>query len=159
MNEMTDEDLDRLLTGHFRGCLDGQVGRAAAAFRHERRQAPARRVGLWLSIAGAAVAAGVAVVFGAFNTRQPAPTVAQDPQPEVTPLKQFATADEPPPMVQSTTWSGVMDDGLGLVDDRPVRRLRRKVVEEVEWYDAKSNAVVKTIQPRQQVFLIDMKTD
>ena len=52
-----------------------------------------------------------------------------------------------------------MDDGPTLVDDRPVRQLRRKVVEETEWYDAESNALIKTTQPRQQVFLIDMKTD
>jgi hypothetical protein len=67
--------------------------------------------------------------------------------------------DDVPPMLQTATWSKVMDDGLGLVNDRPVRRLRRKVVEEVEWYDANSKAVVKCTQPEQQLFLIDMKTD
>ena len=62
-------------------------------------------------------------------------------------------------MVQSATWSRVKDDGMTVLDDRPVRRLRRSIVEEVEWYDAKDRAMVKTTMPRQQIILIDAPAD
>ncbi|MDB5319458.1 MAG: hypothetical protein JWN40_1089, partial [Phycisphaerales bacterium] len=64
-----------------------------------------------------------------------------------------------PPMVQSATWSPVKDDGLTVVDDQPVRQWRRQIVEEVEWYDAKDGAMVRTRMPRQQIILIGVRTD
>ena len=152
MNEMSEREIDELLKRHLGACLDGQLGRAAAAFAREAHRPAPRRVGPWLSGA-AAVAAGIAVAWFTVVSRTPkAPDAPEVPNVVV-------VDDSSPPMLQSAAWSKVMDDGCSLYDDRPVRRLRRKVVEEVEWYDAKAGAVVRTTQPRQQVYLIGMKTD
>ncbi|MDB5321718.1 MAG: hypothetical protein JWN40_3349, partial [Phycisphaerales bacterium] len=43
MNEKSEHDLDELLGRHLGACLDGQLGRAAAAFRAERALRSARR--------------------------------------------------------------------------------------------------------------------
>ena len=63
------------------------------------------------------------------------------------------------PVLQAATWSRMMDDGAAVVDGQPVRQLRRKVVEEIEWYDAADGAVVRQTVPQQQIFLIGMQTD
>ena len=76
------------------------------------------------------------------------------------PIVELPLTDESvPPMVQSASWSKMMDDGTTLVDARPMRKMRRKIVEEVEWYDARDGAMVKTTIPRQQIFMIEIKTD
>jgi hypothetical protein len=153
-SEMTDQEIERLLGEHLGACLDGQLGRAAAAFRSEAHRAPRpwRRIGLWLSGA-ATMAAGFTL---AWHMTHPA-AVNQIVGP--TPPQIAAAVDDAPPMMQVATWSKVKDDGYALVNDRPVRRMSRKVVEEVEWYDAQSNALIKCTQPQKQVFFIDMKTD
>lgn len=155
MNELSDPEIEDLLARHLGACLDGQLGRATAAFRRERLQhRPRRRIGRWLSGA-AMLAAGFSIAWFLVH-----PHTSRTGSP-VTPnqTKVALRTDTTPPTLQTATWSKVMDDGPTLVDDRPVRQLRRKVVEETEWYDAESNALIKTTQPRQQVFLIDMKTD
>ena len=152
-SEMTDQEIERLLGEHLGACLDGQLGRAGAAFRDEIGRAPRpwRRIGLWLS-GVATMAAGFTLAWVVTHPRAANTTIAVDP-PAMIPVT------DAPPMVQVATWSKVKDDGLAMVNDRPVRRLSRKVVEEVEWYDAESNAMVKCTQPQKQVFFIDMKTD
>ena len=155
MNELSDREIEELLARHYGACLDGQLGRAAAAFDREAPRRPRwgrGRIVRWLSGA-ATMAAGFSIAWVVTHPRPVNHPVGPD-----SPLG-GVTDDVAPPMLQSATWSKVMDDGMRVIDDRPVRRLRRKVVEEVEWYDASCNAVVKTTQPRQEVFLIDMKTD
>ncbi|HEY7115298.1 MAG TPA: hypothetical protein VH475_01860 [Tepidisphaeraceae bacterium] len=148
-DEQLDQDLiDELLDRHFRACLDGQRGRAMAAFRKEIVK-PRRHGRMWLS-AGTAVAAGLLLAFAVFWHRPTNPPVVIVPD---------STPEQPIPVVQTATWSGMIDGGTAVVDDQPVRQFRRKVVEQVEWYDAKDNAVVRTTLPRQQIFLIGMQTD
>ena len=155
MNELSDQEIEDLFARHLGACLDGQLGRATAAFRRERlQQRPRRRIGLWLSGA-ATLAAGFSIAWFLVHSHTSGDRTTVTPNHDPSPV----VMDTTPPTLQSATWSKVMDDGPTLVDDRPVRQLRRKVVEETEWYDAKSNAVIKTTQPRQQVFLIDMKAD
>jgi len=76
-------------------------------------------------------------------------------------INDAATPVEDPvtPVVQSATWSRMVDDGAAVVDGQPVRQLRRKLVEEIEWYDAADGAVVRQTVPQQQIFLIGMQTD
>jgi hypothetical protein len=152
MNDKSDQDLDELLSRHFESCLDGQRGRAAAAFRHE--MALRTRWRAWTA-AGAALAACLAVAW-AFYGHRPVP------KSEIAKVMPLPTAiDEPAvtPVVQSATWSRMFDDGAAVVDGQPVRQLRRKVVEEIEWYDAADGAVVRQTVPQQQIFLIGMQTD
>jgi hypothetical protein len=152
MTDKLDEDLlDDLLGAHLRSSLDGQLGRAAAAF--EREVAARRRLRLW-ACAGAALAACLTVAWLTMGPRPAAPTLVKQTNP------QPAHGDEPvTPVLQAATWSRMIDDGAAVVDGRPVRQLRRNVVEEVEWYDARDGAVVRTTVPQQQIFYIGMPTD
>jgi len=149
MSDGHERDLDELLSRHLHASLDRQLGRASAAFATHQL----RRRRLWMALSAAAMAAGVAVAWIVVGGRlTPHPTTPDKPD-----LVIQDTA--PPPMVQSATWSRVKDDGMTVLDDRPVRRLRRSIVEEVEWYDAKDRAMVKTTLPRQQIILIDAPAD
>src|SRR5207237_1534436 len=105
---------------------------------------------LWLS-AGAAVAAGIALtwmLFGQHFLHKSAP------QPN-----QIVENSFEPPMLRTATWSGMMDDGTEVVDNQPMRRMKRKVVEQVEWYDPKDRAMVRTTMPKQEIYLIGLETN
>lgn len=166
MNEKFDHDLDVLLKRHLESRLRGQLGRATEAFRRECAGRPRRGwVWRWASAAGS-LAACVAVVWSVAAYRASRPTgtegvkvaVVNDAS-VVAPVAAAVAPEEPIPVLESATWSPVVDEGLGLVDNQPVRKLRRDVVEEVEWFDPRHKAVVRTTTPKQQIFLIDVKTD
>jgi hypothetical protein len=156
MKDKSDHDLDELLKGHLAACLDGQLGRSALAFRAQ--QSPRRLLGRRGLLAGAALAAGlvIAAMTWALLARQGTNGHRISPPHEVVMGSKIDTA---PPMVQSTTWSPVTDDGLAVVDDQPVRRLRRQIVDQVEWYDARDGAMVTRRMPREQLILIGVQTD
>jgi hypothetical protein len=152
MNERLDHDLDEMLSRHLHGCLDGQMGRAVEAF--EQELSPRWR---WrLGGGGVAVAAGLAVamIVIANHGVTPKKIVRDDSLSPIQPV-----AEVTPPMLESAVWSKMTDDGTTLVDDRPMRQMRRKVVKETEWYDAKNGATVRTTQPQQQIYLIELKTN
>jgi hypothetical protein len=151
MNDRLEQDLDEMLSRHLHACLDGQLGRAALALRHELSPRPRWR--LWTA-AATAIAAGLAVAIIVIAHRTPLPKIVKDPTEVSPPIVEAAV-----PVVQSATWSKLTDDGTTLVDDRPMRRMRRKVVNEVEWYDAKNGATIRTTQPQQQIYLIELKTN
>jgi hypothetical protein len=152
MSDKLDQDLDELLSRHLHACLDGQLGRASAALAEEL--APRWRWRLWLA-AGTAVAAGltVAILMLTHNNRR-SPVFVTPINPESPAIAQVV-----PPMVQSASWSKMIDDGTTVIADRPMRKMSRKVVEEVEWYDAPNRAMVKTTLPQQEIYLIEMKTN
>jgi hypothetical protein len=156
MNEKSEQDLDELLRRHLGACLDGQLGRAAAGFRAaERAERPAAAARWrWLIGGVTGIAAGVAIAWMMFANRLPHGLISKPGL-----AVNGVSADAVPPMVQSATWSPVKDDGLAVVDDQPVRQWRRQIVEEVEWYDAKDGAMVRTRMPRQQIILIGLRTD
>lgn len=149
-----DTDLDALLAAHFTAALSPYAGKAAGGFReHLARQ---RRMRVIRLSSAAAIAAGVVIAWGLASSwfagpsttpAVPAPFIAQNVQPPDSPI------------TQSAYWSRVMDDGLGLVDKRPVRQFRRNIVEEVNWYDPRTQARVKQTTPRQEIFLIGVQTD
>jgi hypothetical protein len=160
-DEKSEQDLDELLTRHLGVCLDGQRGRAAAAFRARQAARLARRR-WWIGsgAAAAAMAAALAVAWVMLGGGGGDGDAARDMKvkPDEWAIKD-AAVEVAPPMVQSATWSPVRDEGLAVVDDQPVRQLRRQIVEEVEWYDARDGAMVRTRVPRQQVILIGLRTD
>lgn len=149
-----DAEFDAMLHAHFDAALLPQAGRALSAFgEHLARQRQRRIVRLCST---AALAAGLLIAWGLASSwftggsaspPSPAPvTVAQQSPLEV-------------PITQSASWSRVMDDGLGLVNQQPVRQFRRNVVEEVNWYDPSTKARVRQTTPRQEIFLIGVQTD
>ena len=157
-NEPAD-DLDALLRAHYSATLDPQVGRATDAFRAhlDAHHSRGRTFRLFLA-AGAAIAAGLLLAMWLIPTSAPTP----DHPVAVTQPRQGTTlppASDTAPVVQAASWSRVVDDGLGLVDDRPVRRLRRNVVEAVEWVDPATGARVRQSVPSQQVFYLPVRTD
>jgi hypothetical protein len=160
MSEMSDSELDETLARHLRDRLDPQVGRGLKTFERElasERKRSRRRVGFWSgsSVAAAAVIAFVYSLLPAITT----PRKATTPVDRQVAVNGPATSADAIPVVESAEWSGVVDDGTAVVNDRPVRRLRQRMVEEVEWYDPAHRATVRTTIPRERIVLIGMKTD
>ncbi len=155
MSDKLDQDLDEVLSRHFQACLEGQLGRASAAFRQDLE--PRRSWRAWLPL-GAAMAACLALAWAMFGHR-PAPPKQIGSTLPVPAQEAPAIAAPQAPVVQAATWSRMHDDGSAVVDGQPVRQLRRKLVEEIEWYDAQDGATVRTTVPQQQIFLIGMQAD
>ena len=157
MSERLEQDLEieRLLEGHLEKCLRGQLGRARVAFEEETRRG--RRRWVWLS-AGASLAAGLAIAWGLLGHRGGTPGTPDAPDSNVVVTVPDSILG-PRPAVQTASWSGFKDAGLVVVQDQPMRQWKRTVVEELQWYDADSDAVVKTRTPREQVYFIGMRTD
>jgi hypothetical protein len=148
-----DPELEALLKGHLERCLAGQVGRARVAFAQELRLG--RRRWAWLSTA-AAVAAGLAIAWAMFGNRA-GPLNAP---PDVEEMVHYPPSMlGPTPVVQGASWTGFKDAGTVVVQDQPMRRWKRTVLEEYQYYDADTDAVVRTRAPREQVYFIGMETD
>jgi hypothetical protein len=157
MDERLEQDLEieiqRLLEAHLELRLSGQLGRAREAFAAEVRRG--RRWWMWLS-AGAAMAAGLAIAWGIWGHRakplnMPAPQEVNKVQPRQT--------DGPTPFVHAASWSPFQDEGTVVVENQPMRQWKRTMVEELQYYDVKSKAMVRTRTPREQVYFISMPTD
>ena len=151
-------DPDPLLRAHLASTLNPHLGRAAAAFRAQLRPpAPQRRLILRLALPVAVgLAASLVVAWTLVRYQRPSDNKVVVINPPAT--NKIAPAATPT-FVQTASWSRVVDDGLNVIDDRPVRQLRRNLVQEVEWYDPKSHARVKQTIPAQQIFLIGVQTD
>ena len=149
-----DLELEALLKEHLERSLGGQVGRARAAFAEELRLG--HRRWMWLS-AAAAIAAGLAIAWALVGPRS-GPIKAPNDQQDV--VQTYPSILGPGPVVQATSWTGFKeDDTVVVVQDRPMRQWKRTVLEEYQYYDRDSDAVVRTRAPREQVYLIGMETD
>lgn len=165
IDDPSEGNLDQLLGRHLRTQLEPQVGRALEAFnddqRHQqpwqpRRQYRLRRIA-WATAIAATLLLGAALLW-----RQLAPAVL--PQPHRDDGNGFRTLAmtspiEAMPVARAASWSPLVDEGMCIVDDTPVRRLRRDVVQEIRYYDPQSRAMVRTTIPQQQVFYIAVRTD
>jgi hypothetical protein len=154
-----DDALDAQLTAHLRGELDGQRGRAEARFRAEVLRARSRRRpmlggGVWgLWVAGA-MAASVGIVWGVGVHRL-------ERQGKVTAKMETGassrSAEAEPAMVGAVTEYRTIDEGAVLVENAgPARRLRREVLETLQWYDQQSGADIEVTIPHEQVVLVGM---
>jgi hypothetical protein len=147
--------LEALLTAHLRGELDGLVGRAEAAFRAEAAgELPRRRpmrLGMWgLWVAGA-MAASVGIVWGvAARHAEPQKAITQ-----VVTGGAVTSAEVEPAMVGAVTQYQTIDEGAVTVENEgPARRVRREVVQTVQWYDAQSGADIEVTIPHEQVVFV-----
>jgi hypothetical protein len=151
----TDENdgLEALLAAHLRERLGGQVGRAEAAFAAEvGRESPRRsmRLGMWgLWVAGA-MAASMGIVWGVAahrvepskkNFTQVSPTSSESELAMVGAVTQYQTIDEGAVTVQNAG---------------PARRVRREVVETVQWHDPQTGAEIEVTVPHEQVVFVGM---
>ena len=150
-----DFEIERLLEAHLESRLGPQVGRAQRAFAAEVRRG--RRWWMWLS-AGTAMAAGLAIAWAILGHR-PGPGATNNEHPEISIRPHHDSILGPMPAVEAASWSGFQPDGTEVVQDQPMRRWKRTVVEETQWYDVDAEAMVTTRTPREQVYFIGMQTD
>jgi hypothetical protein len=149
-----DRELEAVIRGHLEACLGPQVGRARRAFAAEVWRGRRQWV-VWLSGA-AAVAAGLAIAWGLMGHRGRTPLVVPE-TPQIANLE--GSIVSPMPAVQAASFTGFKDAGTVVIDDQPMRRWKRTVVEEYQYYDAGANAMVRTRTPREQVYFIGVNTD
>lgn len=178
MNDGQDSQLETLLREHLASKLDSQLGRSAERFMSEcGGAAPASRMRLvdtpqrpplprlrlfgWsVGIAGAAVAAGIAIVMGL-------PSLVSQPRPTIDRPKVAINDANPTPIVPASadhevardvehgvSWRTVDRGTVYLDDEIPLRSLFREQVETVSWYDPKREAHVQMEIPRDQVMLV-----
>jgi hypothetical protein len=168
MNELDDRELETLLErevgGHLAGVLDAHVGRAAEAFLAEvaaaERGGAGDRAGTyrlwWWALAAGAAAACVAVawlihaVSGVAAPQQVAPGPVEQRQPAVQSPGGLRE------VLHSVSWRTV-DEGTLVLDDVPLHRVRRRVLETEEWYDAASKMHVEVTTPREEVIFVGMR--
>lgn len=161
MND-TEDSLEAILPDHFRAQLDGQLGRAESAFTRRIAQQnaprwPRRRHplvwGLW---AAGAIAASAGIVWGVvahheLPTVGPAIEMVQHPQ-AVTPQAQAPSTQI---SVEQIVAYQTIDEGSVILEDQgPARKLRRQVMQTVEWYDPERNESGTVRVPIEQVVLV-----
>ncbi len=197
MNERDDAQLESLLREHLAGKLDGQLGRAAERFtravgdQHAIAQVhphmrlvdaplPAalahRRAGwrtfAWsMGLAGAAVAAGIAVVMivapmatnnGSNRSGGNASVAIKDPRSgsdTMIPDSGDTLPPSPQPVAlqdveHALSWDTVDQGTVYLGGELPLRSVVRRASETVRWYDPQRKAHVEMTVPRDQVMLV-----
>jgi hypothetical protein len=162
MNETfeQDQEMESLLRGHLEARLAPQLGRARRAFAREVACSGGRRQWVvWLSCASA-VAAGLAIAWGVLGHRAgrvPSVIPKHEQVINIDPIEGSVVGSMP--AVRAASFSGFTDDGMVVVEDQPMRRYKRTVVEESQYYDTQARAMIRTRTPREQVYFIGMNTD
>ena len=168
-NDPRGEELDAALRGFLSAELDGQLGRAAAHFRHHLRgpgagstgTGPAgpggssrggRAWGGWVvGIVGGAMAASIAGLWAGPSLFPAGPASVTTP---VVPVAHYRFD-----LDDVTLTTQTRDGGTVLLDDRtPARRIYRNELKQVRWVDAEQNVSFEKIEPRQTIMLIEMDT-
>jgi hypothetical protein len=161
---MSDEDdneqqLDQMLSEHFRRRLDPQLGRASAAFE---AATPARSSRRWLlpfvAGAGGLIAAAVLIAWPLLQNR---PGGRVNGVPKITTVSTApirATASDDINVERLVLWRAV-DEGASVVDSTvPVRKLRYEAVEQIEWEDPVDQATIQLSVPVAEVVLVQQPT-
>ncbi|HEX3356731.1 MAG TPA: hypothetical protein VHS31_07165 [Tepidisphaeraceae bacterium] len=157
MEPRDDDNLDRLLAGHFDRAAEGQLGRAESAFR--RRQ-PAqisrspRRLRHWLmgSSLAAAAAVGIVLLGPLFVPSRP------HPAPKNVIADQSPAASNPK-NVECTYYWRTVDDGVRLAaNDIPVRKLRRQQIQQLSWTDDDGKTQLQMTVPHEQIVFVECPT-
>ena len=151
MDRWTDEQLDAALGAYLASALDPQRGRAAERFGHMlAAEPPTPRVlprVLTLAAGGIITAAAAALALAA--------TIL--PRQSYGPARPVSSAQDPWPQTTDVLYWRNLDEGTVLLDDNtPARRVRRQVLQQVQWYDPASNAEVEITVPGEEVVLVGM---
>jgi hypothetical protein len=186
MSEWNDEQLDGLVRAHLSSELDGQSGRAEAAFlRHlaaprssglaesptdpsgRRNSVAARHVnrfrGWTLTFAGAALAASLAALAAApalFENNSTVPGPGQTRQPPTVaggPDRGFYRTEEQP--LLQYVHSRTWDEGTVVLEgDVPARRVRHQWLERTHYFDPEEGVRKEITIPRENIRYIEMDT-
>jgi hypothetical protein len=161
-NDTNITELDTLLSDHLHRRLDGQLGRATAAFDQLATQSPSRGrppTRFAFATAGLIAAAVVAIAWAlwprtAIRPHPTPPTVATVAAAAPTP----DTADTPRELERLVLWQ-TYDEGAGVFANQlPVRKLRQEGVEQVEFYLPDERATVKVTVPLVRNVMVQMET-
>jgi hypothetical protein len=186
MTDRNDAQLESLLRDHFAAKLDGQLGRAAERFMREVADAPAqphirlvdapepsspraardRRSGwsgfAWsIGLAGAAVAAGIAVVMFVAPLATNNKPIAVDLKPtrpgpldSGEPTRPLPSEFTPQDVEHALSWNTIDQGTVYLGGEVPLRSVVRQANETVRWYDPQRKAHVEMTVPRDEVMLV-----
>jgi hypothetical protein len=156
MRTWTDQQIEDELSRHLSARLDPQVGRAAAYFEQSlAANKPARNRAAFLWTVGAGLVTATAAAIALAATLIPAPA-ARPHRPAVTPSAPPEVASVEPSEV---VWWRSLDEGTVLLDDHtPARRVRRQILEQVQWYDPRRGTQVELTVPREEVLFVNMES-
>jgi hypothetical protein len=129
-------DIDHLLREHFAAALDGQLGRAPAAFARSSRRRP-WRVAL-LAGAGLAAAAAVSLVVLRPAASLPAAPVQTSVQYEV-------------------AWQSI-DQGTVLIDGELLHSVRHQRVDQFKWVDPETHQTIEVSVPSEALVLTELES-
>jgi len=155
MPDLNDDQLNAMLREHLSRELDGQTGRAGAAFaRSQRRLAP--RLAAWGSLAAAAVMAVILLRPGQ-PVSAPAVSAPAVPAPAVpAPVQPSATVTT---AVEYQFNSQTIDQGMVFLDkDTPARQYVERQVETARWVDPITHAQMELTVPHDQILLVGLNT-
>jgi hypothetical protein len=143
---MTDpqDNFDLQLRSHFAKELDGQLGRAPAAFARSSRRRPWRVIGWVSGLAAAAAIAGIFIIPAVIKHLGSRDVIAI-PTTQKTPLVT--------PVEYTSAWN-TTDEGTVYLEEQPLRSIRRERVDTLRWIDPETNATIEmTIPLDEQVYL------
>lgn len=167
MNQKTDQQMEELLREHLHGALDGQLGRSTAAF--ERDVQPRLRSNRsdairWSLATVTGLAAGLLIAWVLSGVLQPpqvtgpqalGPQAMGGPQgPQVVELPQGLLPAQD--VERFVAWR-MIPDGTAVIGDRlPVQRVRRQMIQQVEWFDPQDNARITLRKPKEDVVFVEI---
>jgi hypothetical protein len=143
---MTDpqDNFDLQLRSHFAKELDGQLGRAPAAFARSSRRRPWRVVGWTSGLVAAAAIAGIFILPAVVRRLAPHDSIAIP----TTQKTQMVT-----PVEYSAAWN-TTDEGTVFLADQPLRSIRSERVDTLRWIDPETNATIEMTFPHEeQIYL------
>jgi len=147
MQDRDDDNFDLQLREHFAKELDGQLGRAPAAFARSSRRRPWRVAALWTS--GLAAAAAIALVVTLVRHQVTTPIAVPHPA-----IDQFAMT----PIEYRNAWQTSDAGTVYLGDGAPMRGIRSEQIEVVSWIDPATHARIEVTIPHEEVTLVTLNS-
>lgn len=147
MNDLNDDDnnLDLQLREHFAKELDGQLGRAPAAFARSSRRRPWRVVGRVTAMAAAValLVVGSVIVRNMLNAKNDL----------VVSIPPTTTAAAEIAVEYSISWQST-DEGTVFMSDTPLRGIRQERVETFRWVDPETHASYEVSIPQEETIYV-----
>jgi hypothetical protein len=159
-----DDKLEQLLERHLHDALDGQRGRAKAAFQARlstasaASSAPAWRWRLrpWLTLAIPLAAAACAVLVW-YPLSRVGP-VAPPPGAGGGTTAVRVTAPDAAPLLDDVTLTRNLDGGTIVMEDHtPARVLLEQQLRHTQWFDPREKAVISVTQPEQKIRFVALQ--